>query len=135
MANWLDRIASSLKTDGYESRVWKAGSGRLLATPHAARLLGGEIEGVEGNLFWHHPDIEKPGKAGACLNAGPGAGGDRLWLSPEVSYMWEDLAQARIEPFENYKLPKAMDPADWRIVEDAPGHLRLATEIAPKDYR
>lgn len=135
MPTWFDKIASTLKTAGFESRTWKTGAGRLLVTPFAARLLACEVEGVEGNLFWHPPAMEDPAQAKACFSAGGACGGDRLWLGPEIGFMWEDLAAARIEWSKCYKLPRSMDPADWKIVEDTDGHLRLSTEVRVTDFR
>lgn len=135
MPTWFDRIASTLESSGYESRQWKTGAGRLLVTPHAARVLACQIEGVEGNLFWHSPELEDPKKAKARFDAAGGCGGDRFWLAPEVAFMWEDLAAARIEPLKSYRLPGSMDPADWKVVEDSDGHLRLTTEIRLTDFR
>jgi hypothetical protein len=41
-----------------------------------------------------------------------------------------------LQPFgANYKLPPAMDPADWRIVENQPGHLQLTTQMTLLDHR
>lgn len=136
MPDWFDRIDSSLRATGFETRLWSAGGGRLLVTPFSARLLSCRMDGVEGDLFWHNPALENPDSAKAVfVNAGGGSGGDRLWLAPEIGISWPDIKKARISPWDSYKTPPQMDPGDWRILEEAEHHLRLTTECAVHDGR
>ncbi len=135
MATWLERLQTAL--DGYpsEARLWKAAEGELLVSGHAARLLACRLPGVEGNLFWHSPDLETPDKARPCLAGGGGFGGDRLWIAPEAGFIFTDVRKARRDPVLHSRLPAAMDPAAWRIVEDAPGHLQFQTQMNLLDHR
>jgi len=109
---------------------WRAasGDGTLLATAFGARLLAAALPGVPGNLFWHDPAFERGERS--KVN-----GGDRLWLAPEVAFMWEDLAAAREDPRAAYALPAAMDPADWRIEVEAPDRFGLVAEMTLVDHR
>jgi hypothetical protein len=141
MSSWLTNLQNALHANQKESRRWtvggKSGGAALLISPFGARLLGCTLPGVEGNLFWHPPEMEDPAKAGDLFRRGAGApGGDRFWVAPEVAYMWPDLKAARKQPFgDNYQLPAAMDPGDWRIAEDSSGHLRLTAEMKLTDHR
>lgn len=136
MTDWFQRIRDSLKHHGKESSVWSAGDGELLLSPHGARVLACRIPGVEGNLFWHHPDLEDSAKAaGPLTTAGGGLAGDRLWIAPEIGLSWPDLKKARVSPWSSYKTPPQMDPGDYRVLEEAAGHLRLTTEMSLTDYR
>ncbi|MCE9592431.1 MAG: hypothetical protein K8S99_18145 [Planctomycetes bacterium] len=136
MPDWFDRIDSAVRSAGFETRVWSVGAGRLLITPFAARVLSCRMDGVEGDLFWHNMDIERAEKAKAIMNsAGGGLGGDRLWLGPEIGFSWPDIKKARISPWDSYKVPRQMDPADWHIAEEAQNHLRLTAEMTMRDGR
>jgi hypothetical protein len=136
MPDWLNKIQSSLTANGHTALLWGAGDGGLLVTVHAARILACHLPGVPGNLFWHAPALADAASAKRLLDAREAPGGDRLWIAPEVAFNWPDLGAARLQPFgENYKLPAAMDPADWRIVENQPGHLQLTTQMTLMDHR
>ena len=138
MSGWFDQLASSIQQAGQQVRAWEAGDGRLLITPFAARLLACELPGVEGNLFWHDPAIEDAAAAKEKLDPATGGGpigGDRLWIAPEVAFMWRDLAKARIDPFADYQLHPAMDPGDYRVVLDEPDCFRSVAEMALTDHR
>ena len=136
MADWFERICRAVDACGYENRTWPCDHGRLLLTPHGARLLACEMPGVEGNLFWHNMAIESADTADRAMQTAWGElGGDRLGIAPEVGHMWTDFDQARREPFTTYAVPPQMDPADYHVVEDVPGHLRLNSKIQLTDHR
>ncbi len=136
MPEWIDRIQSAIAKHRHQLRTWQAGDGQLVFLPHGARLLGCAMPGVEGNLFFHHPAIENADTAGAQLTeAGGGLGGDRLWVGPEVAYMWTDLAEARKAPFDCSVLPEYMDPGQWKVIDDADGAIHLTNEMTLVDHR
>jgi len=136
MVGWYDRICQALDTCGYENRTWSCEHGRLLLTSHGARLLACEMPGVGGNLFWHNIAIESADTAHQPMQTAWGElGGDRLGIAPEVGHMWSDFDQARHDPFAAYVVPPEMDPADYHIAEEGPGHLRLNSKIELSDHR
>ncbi|MCX5659605.1 MAG: hypothetical protein NTW19_07765 [Planctomycetota bacterium] len=136
MSDWLASIEANAQAAGYPHRTWEAGDGRLLLTPHGGRLIGCEIPGIEGNLFWHNPNLEDPDKAASGFRAGgAGIGGDRLWLGPEIGLHWPDLKKARKSPWDDYFVPASVDPGEYKVMHDQPGHLRLAVEMKVKDHR
>lgn len=134
--DWFHRIGSALVSNGFETRTWSVSAGRLLITPFSARVLSCQMEGVEGDLFWHNPALENKDTAKAVFAAaGGGSGGDRLWLAPEIGFSWPDIKKARVSPWDSYKTPPQMDPADWRVVEELDHHLRLTAEMTVYDGR
>lgn len=136
MSEWFASIEANAQAAGFPHRTWNAGDGRLLIVPHGARLVGCEIAGVEGNLFWNHPALEDPDKAAGNLrSAGAGMGGDRLWVAPEIGLHWPDIKKARRQPWADYFVPPSIDPGDYRIVEEGPGQLRLAADMQVTDHR
>lgn len=130
MSIWFDQLVTSLAAAGVETRVWPAGAGRLLLTVSAARILACELPGVEGNLFWHSPALLKP-----PFNFKSAVGGDRLWLGPEIAYMWMDLKQARIDAAKTNTLDPQMDPGGWQVEAEREGLLRLTTSMSLTDHR
>ncbi len=136
MPDWLDALKQSIHSNGHALSQWQVGDATFVLMPFAARLLACEMPGVEGNLFWHHPDMLDPTKAGEQLRgAGGGIAGDRLWIAPEVGYIWPDLAAARVDPYNTACLPAAMDPAEYKIVRDDEGMLSLTTNMELLDHR
>ncbi len=136
MAAWMDVLEKSVTGAGHEVIRWPAGDGHLMVLPHAARLLGCGLPGADENLLWHHPGMNEPAGAAAQLEkAGGELGGDRLWIAPEVAYMWPDLELARQAPHENHQVPPVMDPATWQISERGEGHLLLKARMDLSDHR
>jgi len=136
MAKWFSDIEAALEANDKRGRVFTADHGRLLISPHGARIVGCELEGVAGNLFWHGPGMTGADTARTALATGGAAiGGDRLWVAPEVAFMWPDLAVARKDPLGTYDLPPQMDPGQWMVDADPPGHVRLSARMKLTDHR
>lgn len=136
MRDWFTQLKSAVEAAGHTTRTWDAGDGQLLVMDHGARLLACRMPGVAGNLFWHNPQLEDPARAGGPLaEAGGAIGGDRLWIAPEVAYMWPSLEDARRDPVGTCKLPDAIDPAEWGALEQGPARVVLATDMNLTDHR
>lgn len=136
MSDWYARIEDALGSIKQGYRTWETGDGRLLVLSHGARILACELPNVEGDLFWHSPAVEDPKSiVGALTGAGGGLGGDRLWLAPEIGFMWQDLAEARVDPLGGYHVPEDMDPSQWTVLDDAPDLVALETQVELQDYR
>lgn len=102
---WFDQLHERVEREGQRPHVLRAGSGRLLAVEHGARLLACELPGIDHNLFFDT----------ACLGEQqPVTGGDRLWIAPEVAYFWPSLDDARRDPKGAAVTPPQIDPADYR---------------------
>lgn len=125
---WFDQIQRAVSSHGQTWAI-KAGLGRLLVTRHGARILACQLPGVEGNLFWHSPDLLKPG---GNITLG---GGDRLWIAPESGYMWRDINAARRDPIGTYSLDPAMDPGEYRILHESRDQVTLVNEASLTDHR
>ncbi len=137
MPNWFDAIAESTRKHDAQPQTLEVGDARLLVTVHGARLLACDfpkVRGLDTNLFWSHPSLLTPESSDAAFAEGP-IGGDRLWIAPEVGFIFFDLKNARRDPITFGKTPTAMDPGDWRIIEQSQNHLRLQTEMTLTDHR
>lgn len=136
MSDWLGQLRESVDAHDARSRQWQAGDGTLLLTDYGARILACDIDGAGGNLFWHNPALNSPTTASDALaSAGGDIGGDRLWLAPEIGFMWPDQAEARIDPVTSYALPTSMDPAPWTVREAGSAHVLFASRITLTDHR
>ena len=134
--NWFDQLAASLTEAGCETHQFATGDGRLMVTTQGARVLACEMPGIMGNAFWHNPALADPDRArGAVDGGGGGFGGDRLWIAPEVGFVFTDLAKARVDPLGNQKLPPEMDPAKWEALDRGPESVRMATAMSLSDHR
>lgn len=131
-APWLNHLADSLKANNKKYRLWDAAHGQLLVTIDGARVLACRIDGVDHNLFWHHPDMEQPKNA---LGEYEILGGDRLWIAPEAGLIFTDRIKAQTQPVKYAELPPDMDPGHWKPTEDSSGHLSLKTRMKLRDHK
>ena len=91
-------------------------SGRLLFTQHGAKLLGMYPEGKEYNALWVNRDLENVlGERQAMV------GGERLWISPERDFYYENPRD-----FEGYHFPWEIDPGEYK-------HIKSKTAITYKN--
>lgn len=135
-ADWFDSLRNAVAEAGFETHTLVAGDGRLLVTTHAARLLACEAPGLSGNALWHNPALESPATAAGPLHAAGGElGGDRLWIAPEVGFIFTDLKAARKNPLEHEALPPEMDPAAWEVLLAGEDGLSLQTAMTLVDHR
>ncbi|MDX1683404.1 MAG: DUF6786 family protein [Phycisphaeraceae bacterium] len=125
----IDSLVTAVDQRGADSHRLACGEGELLFVREGARLLAATLPGVEENLFWHDPASLDPSAEG------PIWGGDRLWIAPEVAYMWEDLDQAREDPILHYDLPPAMDPAQWKWLNVGRDLAGVVTDMRLTDHR
>jgi len=136
MTDWMDRIKSSMGGAGCQTVVLDAGDGQLLLTPHAGRIVGCALDGVEGSAFWYHPDAEDPTAMKRIVAQGDVMlCGDRLWISPEVAYHWPDVDAARDDPFATYGFEPEIDPGRYRLVDADSDRLELQAEMSLTDHR
>jgi len=134
--DWFSVLESSLSTSRCATRCLQIGAGRLLVTIYAARILGCELPGVSGNIFYHNPQLEDPQTAAAPLQAASGnIGGDRLWIAPEIAYMWPSTADARRDPFNTSRMLPQLDPADWHVEHESTAAIHLRTAMTITDQR
>lgn len=135
-SDWFSVLESSLTTSRCATRCLQVGAGRLLVTIYAARVLGCELPGVSGNLFYHNPQLEDPHTVAAPLKAASGnIGGDRLWIAPEIAYMWPSTADARRDPFGTSRMLPQLDPADWHVEHESTTAIHLRTAMTITDQR
>ena len=98
----------------------QAGDGRLLISPHGARILACELPGVDGNLFY---------------NNDANTGGDRLWIAPEVAYYWPSLDKAREDPVKHAITPPQVDPGNYQTEETWDDGIHLTNSFELTDCR
>jgi hypothetical protein len=104
-----------------------AGDGELLVTVRGARVLACRMPGVDGNLFWHPPKLER--------QSDEIGGGDRLWIAPEVGWCWPSLDQARQDPIRFAAVPATMDPGSYTDAGRWPGGIHLDQSLELQDVR
>jgi hypothetical protein len=136
MSSAIETIEKTLAASGIKTLRLSFGAGSFLFTVNAARLLVAELPGVRGNLFWHHPDVENPQAASKAFGSGGGnIGGDRLWLGPEIAYMWPTTADARRDPFGTWFMNRAMDPGAYQLLDHGTDHVTVTTDMSLTDQR
>ncbi len=131
MSEWFDRIVARLDAHEHKHATLAAGDGRLLVTEHGARVLACEMPGVSHNLFFHPPFMEQADSDGEHSVAG----GDRLWIAPEVGWFWPSLDEARRDPKGTATTPMAIDPGYFGITEQSDTRIVLDARIDLTDIR
>ena len=82
-------------------------SGKLLFSQHGARLLGMYPEGKGDNALWVNEDLEKTLEEHHAM-----VGGERLWISPERNFYYENPRD-----FEGYHFPWEIDPGEYKYIK------------------
>ena len=77
---FFERLEAALRDRAVTAHVLGSGTGRLLITELGARALACRLAELDENVFFHDPAMEQ-----AATFQGI-AGGDRLWIAPEVAY-------------------------------------------------
>jgi hypothetical protein len=131
VSEWFDRIAARLDAHQHKHVTLAAGDGRLLVTEHGARVLACEMPGVAGNLFFHPPFMEQADAADEPTVAG----GDRLWIAPEVGWFWPSLDDARRDPKGAATTPMAIDPGYFGITDQSENRVAMDARIDLTDVR
>ncbi|MBN1982326.1 MAG: hypothetical protein JW795_12400 [Chitinivibrionales bacterium] len=84
-------------------------NGILIFLQQGARLIGLYPHGDEFNCLWTNPQFED-----AVRMMRPVLGGNRLWLTPERKFFYENPRD-----FEGFHIPYEIDPGEYRYVEDS----------------
>ncbi|NQU41684.1 hypothetical protein HQ520_00250 [bacterium] len=107
--------------------------GTLVIARRGARVLGlfPQGEGSSPTLLWIHPHIEAI-LAGSLTDwegdGSGGMGGDRLWVSPEQNYYYENSAG-----FDGWMCQFQMDPGKYEEVEAREGEVRYRNRFDLRD--
>ncbi len=129
MPDWFEQIDSAVQAGGYQTHRLVAADGELLITERGARVLGCRLPGVDGNVFWHCPSMLDPSGAAHI------AGGDRLWIAPEVGWYWPSIEKARQDPGKYAATPPQIDPGEYLTDSASPVHAQLSTRLKLADVR
>lgn len=129
MSQWYDRIVAALQTGRFNHVSLVSDQARLLISEHGARVLACQMPGVEENLFFHPPFMEAAQAGGAM------AGGDRLWIAPEVGWFWPSLDEARRDPKGAARTPVAIDPGYYQFVSTADDEVVMDNRVDVTDGR
>jgi hypothetical protein len=100
------------------------GAGHVAVTSAAGRIIALAFSKDAPNLLWSNPhltDAERAKKHPEKLVGG--LGGDRLWFSPELDYLWKGVP--RWDTAANYEVPEAMDPGAYEFVENTANTIVL----------
>jgi len=106
--------------------------GKVYVQPFGGRVMG--LYPQEGlNALWVNPALDTVVSSRAMLTGGGWAnlGGDRSWISPEFDLFVSDASS----PWETYKVPAELDPADYRVVSQCADTVELETGVNVDFYR
>jgi hypothetical protein len=94
---------------------WQTGAGVIRLLPGRGRLLGIKMGG--------HEALWAPSESPAPWNLG----GERLWIGPERAWFWQQTDKV---DFSQYRVPPALNPDHWKVLETTPSHAAAQTGIA-----
>jgi len=83
-------------------------TGAVVFTEYGARVLGLFPDKKATNVLWNPQALDDNMKSGSWL-----IGGERLWISPERNYYYENPRD-----FEGHHVPPAMDPGEYAMSGD-----------------
>ena len=105
---------------------------KVCVLPFGGRDLG--LYPLKGlNALWVNPALGSAANAQALLTGGgwTNLGGDRTWISPEFDLFVSDASR----PWETYKVPAGLDPADYRVARHGANTVELETAVRVDLYR
>ena len=105
---------------------------KVCVLPFGGRVLG--LYPQKGlNALWVNPDLGSEASARALLTGSgwTNLGGDRTWVSPEFDLFVSDAAR----PWETYKVPAGLDPADYRVVSQGANAVELEAVVSVDFYQ
>ena len=105
---------------------------KVCVLPFSGRVMG-LYPREDMNVFWTNPALGSAATARTLVNGGgwTNLGGDRTWVSPEIELFISDLSR----PTETYKVPRGLDPADYRVASHRANTVELETAVAVDFYR
>jgi hypothetical protein len=86
----------------------RAGTAAMLCTEYGARIMGLFPDAEKPNVLWTPPHVDALMREKSWL-----VGGERLWISPERDFYFENPRD-----FENHVTPPDMDPGHYRMSEE-----------------
>ena len=103
----------------------------VLVLPYGGRILGLFPSGSEENFYWTNPVLENAETARTFYesNGWHNSGGDRTWLSPEISFFFPDFPNV-----DNYIQPRQLDPGHYKVVH-SDDKIKLINQLEIKSYR
>lgn len=105
---------------------------KVVVQPFGGRVMG--LYPQEGlNALWVNPALDTAASARALLTGGGwiNLGGDRTWISPEFDLFVSDASR----PWETYKVPAGIDPADYHVLSHTAKTVELETAVAVDFFR
>lgn len=117
-ARALDEL-SDITRKHTTATVVDSGAGKLLFSEYGARLLGMFPDRTLPNVLWTHEELDAHMAKGSWL-----VGGERLWLSPERNYYYENPRD-----FEVHRVPAGLDPGNYHTT----GELTFENEFSVLD--
>lgn len=122
-------LIASLKGAGREPEVLRD---KAMILPFGGRILGLYPQ-PDVNVFWVNPQLQSESTVSVILEdtGWVNSGGERAWISPEVEVHVGDPERF----FDTYNVPKAMDPADYQVVERSADSATLETAVALRFLR
>jgi hypothetical protein len=114
-----------LEEAGFAPRQWSLPDAELLLTQRGARVLGVFLHGADGNLLWTNPVLHSVETARHFVHSREwNAGGDRLWLSPEIDLHFLSPASPT---HQEYGVPACIDPGGYVLESEDDACITLAT--------
>lgn len=120
-------LAARLAGNGLRYGVLELhGGASALVLERGGRVLGPFLDAQAGPLFWLSPAVSDAAAFARFLAAGEwNAGGDRIWIAPEIQYSVAD----RRDFWGTIALPPQMDPGTWTLDQPEAGVWRLRQSL------
>jgi len=100
--------------------IWQSAGGEIELLPANGRVLQARVG--EHRAFWTNDQ----------WSGDWNAGGDRLWLGPEVSWFWKSVEKFDVTQHE---VPAAIDPGAWHVISSDDDHCNLEQEVLLRHRR
>ncbi|MBN9386715.1 MAG: hypothetical protein J0I20_01580 [Chloroflexi bacterium] len=126
------QVRQNLTGAGLGHGILELENGYIIVTERGGRILGPfRDEDETPSLNWLNPVLADSAALDLFLARNDwNLGGDRIWLAPEIHYMFRD----RANPEASYLLPPEMDPGTWQLSAEGSAVLKLEQNMALGAY-
>jgi hypothetical protein len=121
----FDVLMAQLQAAGLQAVVLPTCSGgKIVVTPHGARVLGLFTHETAENAFWVNLELADPGSAKKMLAGEHVLGGDRVWIAPERGLFFKGN---KLE--DGVVTQGSIDPGNWVVGKLTEKAIRLTNDF------